>query len=128
MLKSLLKTLHIVKHTQKCYLCLTAVHQKINTINLEHIRNPVLNKVIVIVLRICILFWFIFTKGLAFSIQERKSHGLYGLLPPVVLSLKDQERLVLDNLNRLSTDLDRYVYLMNLADRYNWLFYHLQLN
>ncbi len=56
-------------------------------------------------------------KGLAFSIKERQSLGIYGLLPPTVQSQQEQERLVLENLNRLSNDLDKYIYLMHLLDR-----------
>lgn len=56
-------------------------------------------------------------KGLAYTIEERKSFGLSGLLPPIVLTQQDQERLVLNNLNQLSNNLDKYVYLMHLLDR-----------
>jgi len=62
-------------------------------------------------------------KGLAFTIQERQALGIHGLLPPVVQTIADQERLVLENLERLATDLDRYVYLMHLLDRNEKLFY-----
>jgi malate dehydrogenase (oxaloacetate-decarboxylating)(NADP+) len=60
---------------------------------------------------------------LSFSIEERQSLGIHGLLPPAVQSLEHQEKLVLDNLKRLATDLDRYVYLMHLLDRNERLFY-----
>lgn len=62
-------------------------------------------------------------KGLAFSIEERQSLGVHGMLPPRVQSLEEQEQLVLSNLARLDKDLDKYVYLMHLLDRNEKLFY-----
>lgn len=62
-------------------------------------------------------------KGLAFTIEERQSLGIHGLLPPCVSTMEQQEKLVLANLDRLSTDLDKYVYLMHLLDRNQNLFY-----
>jgi len=44
-------------------------------------------------------------------------------MPATVLTQSEQEKLVLANLNRLATDLDRYVYLMHLLDRNEKLFY-----
>lgn len=54
---------------------------------------------------------------------ERQSLGIHGLMPATVLTQDAQEKLVLENLNRLATDLDRYVYLMHLLDRNEKLFY-----
>ncbi len=74
-------------------------------LNMENIRNAKLN------------------KGLAYTIKERQTLGVHGLYPPAHRDQDLQEKLVLDNLKRLSTDLDRYVYLMNLLDRNERLFY-----
>lgn len=63
-------------------------------------------------------------KGLAFTAKERQSLGIHGLLPPAVSSQEDQKQLVLTNLARLATDLDRYVFLMHLLDRNERLFYN----
>ncbi len=60
---------------------------------------------------------------MAFTVEERQSLGIHGLLPPAVLTLDQQETLVLANLQRLATDLDKYVYLMHLLDRNETLFY-----
>jgi len=49
--------------------------------------------------------------------------GIHGLMPATVLTQEAQEKIVLDNLHRLATDLDRYVYLMHLLDRNEKLFY-----
>ena len=54
---------------------------------------------------------------------ERQSLGIHVLMPATVLTQDAQEKLVLENLNRLATDLDRYVYLMHLLDRNEKLFY-----
>jgi len=62
-------------------------------------------------------------KGLAFTIEERQSLGIHGLLPPCVSSMEDQEKLVLANLNRMEHNIDKNVYLMHLLDRNEKLFY-----
>ena len=62
-------------------------------------------------------------KGLAFTVEERQSLGIHGLLPARVLSMDEQEALVLEILKRLDKDLDKYVYLMHLLDRNEKLFY-----
>ena len=62
-------------------------------------------------------------KGLAFTVEERQSLGIHGLLPARVLTMDEQEALVLENLKRLDKDLDKYVYLMHLLDRNERLFY-----
>ncbi len=62
-------------------------------------------------------------KGTAFTEEERDRLGLRGLLPPKVCTQDEQVMRVLDNLQRKSTDLDRYVYLIALQDRNETLFY-----
>ncbi len=62
-------------------------------------------------------------KGTAFTEEERDRLGLRGLLPPRVFSQDEQVMRVLDNLNRKSSDLERYIYLVALQDRNETLFY-----
>jgi malate dehydrogenase (oxaloacetate-decarboxylating)(NADP+) len=62
-------------------------------------------------------------KGTAFTEEERDMLGLRGLLPPKVCSQDEQVMRVLDNLQRKSTDLERYIYLVALQDRNETLFY-----
>jgi malate dehydrogenase (oxaloacetate-decarboxylating)(NADP+) len=62
-------------------------------------------------------------KGTAFTEEERRELGLEGLLPPHVGSLDTQVIRVMENFHRSPTDLERYIYLMNLLDRNETLFY-----
>ena len=62
-------------------------------------------------------------KGTAFTEEERRALGLEGLLPPHVGSLDTQVIRVMENFHNSPTDLERYIYLMNLLDRNETLFY-----
>ncbi len=63
------------------------------------------------------------TKGTAFTDEERHRHGLLGLLPEAVQTLEEQIRRSWAEVHRLSSDLDRYIYLRSLQDRNERLFY-----
>ncbi|VDL11700.1 unnamed protein product [Hymenolepis diminuta] len=63
------------------------------------------------------------SKGTAYSHRERQILGLHGLLPPAVLTQKEQCQSVLTNLYALDDDLSRYNTLMSLQDRNEKLFY-----
>ena len=62
-------------------------------------------------------------KGTAFTAAERDRLGLRGLLPPRVFTQEEQEFRVLDNLRRLHSPLDQYLFLVALLDRNERLFY-----
>jgi malate dehydrogenase (oxaloacetate-decarboxylating)(NADP+) len=62
-------------------------------------------------------------KGTAFTAKERVEFGLEGLLPPSVESLDRQVERVMRHLEAKPTDLERYIYLIGLADRNETLFY-----
>ncbi len=62
-------------------------------------------------------------KGTAFTAKERADFGLEGLLPPSVESLDLQVERVMHHLDAKPTDLERYIYLIGLADRNETLFY-----
>ena len=62
-------------------------------------------------------------KGTAFSAAERSQCGLEGLLPASVESIERQLERVLSHLEAKPTDLERYIYLVGLADRNQTLFY-----
>jgi malate dehydrogenase (oxaloacetate-decarboxylating)(NADP+) len=65
----------------------------------------------------------VWNKGTAFTREERRKHGLEGLLPQAVESLDRQLERVMGHLDAKRTDLERYVYLVSLADRNETLFY-----
>jgi len=67
-------------------------------------------------------------KGLAASISERQMLGIHGLLPPRVKTQSEQMDLCLRNIRRLDQSIDKYVYLMDLLERNERLFYHLLSN
>ncbi|TVP70897.1 MAG: NAD-dependent malic enzyme [Leptolyngbya sp. LCM1.Bin17] len=62
-------------------------------------------------------------KSTAFSEAERQSLGLVGLVPDTTESEDIQLRRVLQQLGHKNTDLDRYIYLVNLLDHNETLFY-----
>ena len=62
-------------------------------------------------------------KGTAFSQKEREDLGLVGLLPDGIETLDQQVERVLGHLAQKPTDLERYIYLIGLADRNETLFY-----
>lgn len=64
-----------------------------------------------------------FFQGLAFSLEERQILGIQGLLPARVKTEEEQVEHCLMLLDRLENDLDKYMYLNNLAERNERLFY-----
>ena len=62
-------------------------------------------------------------KGTAFTAEERREYGLEGLLPHAVESLDRQLERVMRHLDAKPNDLERYIYLIGLADRNETLFY-----
>lgn len=64
-----------------------------------------------------------FFQGLSFTLEERQLLGIHGLLPAVVKTEEEQVNHCLLLLDRLENDLDKYMYLSNLAERNERLFY-----
>jgi malate dehydrogenase (oxaloacetate-decarboxylating)(NADP+) len=62
-------------------------------------------------------------KETAFTDQEREAFGLVGLLPPAVESIERQVERVMLHLDAKPSDLERYIYLNDLAERDQALFY-----
>jgi malate dehydrogenase (oxaloacetate-decarboxylating)(NADP+) len=60
--------------------------------------------------------------------KERDAHYLRGLLPPVVLSQELQEKRLLQNVRQLEVPLQRYMFLMDLQERNERLFYKLMID
>ena len=65
----------------------------------------------------------IVNKGTAFTADERKSLGLEGLLPAAVETLDTQVERVLGHLGAKPDALEQYIYLQDLCDRNETLFY-----
>ncbi|XP_017013595.2 NADP-dependent malic enzyme [Drosophila takahashii] len=64
-----------------------------------------------------------YSKGLAFSHEERQQLGIHGLLPYVVRESNEQVEHCRALLDRLDQDLDKYMYLISLSERNERLFY-----
>ena len=64
-------------------------------------------------------------RGTAFTRPERRALGLTGLLPSEVTTMESQLRRVYEQYGRQPDDLARNVYLGNLRDRNEVLFYRL---
>jgi malate dehydrogenase (oxaloacetate-decarboxylating)(NADP+) len=67
-------------------------------------------------------------KGTAFTDADRAVFGLEGLLPPSVETIDLQQRRVLQQLGQKPTDLERYIYLIQLFDSNETLFYHVVMS
>ncbi len=62
-------------------------------------------------------------KSTAFTEAEKQALGLVGLVPDVTETEELQLQRVMMQLGQKNTDLDRYIYLMNLLDHDETLFY-----
>jgi malate dehydrogenase (oxaloacetate-decarboxylating) len=67
----------------------------------------------------------ILNRGMAFTAAEREALGLTGRLPSAVLTLAEQARRAYRQLQQQGTDLAKNVYLEQLHDRNETLFYKL---
>ena len=56
-------------------------------------------------------------KGTSFNDEERETLGLKGLLPPFRADLEEQVQRVMGNYWRHTDPLDKYTFLIGLADR-----------
>ena len=63
-------------------------------------------------------------KSTAFNETEKQTLGIVGLVPDVTESVDVQLKRVMMQLGHKTTDLDRYIYLVNLLDHNETLFYH----
>jgi len=66
-------------------------------------------------------------KGTAFTEEERHKLGLLGLLPPHVESLDEQAARGYEAFSNETTDIEKHVFLRNLQDENETLFYRLLL-
>jgi malate dehydrogenase (oxaloacetate-decarboxylating)(NADP+) len=63
------------------------------------------------------------THATAFTEAEKQALGLVGLVPDVTETLDTQLRRVFLQLDRKTSDIERYIYLVNLLDHNETLFY-----
>ena len=64
-------------------------------------------------------------KGTAFSEEERQELGLTGLLPPEVTTIEAQADNLYDVFSMYETDIEKHIFLRDLQDRNEVLFYRL---
>lgn len=64
-------------------------------------------------------------RDVAFTYEERKEHGLIGLLPPAKLSIEEQSERAYSQYSKKSTDIGKHIYLSALRNRNETLFYRL---
>lgn len=64
-------------------------------------------------------------KGMAFSNEERETFNLLGLLPPHVTNMATQRERSYAAFKSKATDLERYIYLRDLQNSNETLFYNL---
>jgi len=62
-------------------------------------------------------------QGRSYTVSEKQLLKIHGLLPPAVLTQDDEVRIALLNVERCATELDKYIYLMDLLARNERLFY-----
>ncbi|XP_030025879.2 NADP-dependent malic enzyme [Manduca sexta] len=74
---------------------------------IDHLKDPRLN------------------KGLAFSLEERQALGIHGLLPPRFKTQVEQLDICRVSYERYESDFNKYIYLIELQDRNERLFFSL---
>src|SRR5215468_8208228 len=84
---------------------MSASHTVISKLGVDLLRDPSLN------------------KSTGFTQAERQALGLVGLVPDVTESIETQLARVLLQLKEKSSDLERFIYLMNLLETDQTLFY-----
>lgn len=67
-------------------------------------------------------------KGSAFSEEERENLSLHGLLPETVETIEEQAARAYSQYQQVKSSLDKHVFLRNLQDTNETLFYHLVVN
>ncbi|KAJ8961683.1 hypothetical protein NQ318_021282 [Aromia moschata] len=69
--------------------------------------------------------WQFNFQGLSFTLKERQQLGIYGLQPPYVRTQEEQMEICKTFIERLELPLTKFVYLMDLHDTDEKLFYRL---
>jgi malate dehydrogenase (oxaloacetate-decarboxylating) len=64
-------------------------------------------------------------KGSAFTKKERESFNLSGLLPDITETIEEQTARAYEQLTSFTTDIDNHIYLRNIQDTNETLYYRL---
>lgn len=64
-------------------------------------------------------------KGSAFTKEERKDFNLSGLLPDITETIEEQTARAYQQLTSFTTDIDKHIYLRNIQDTNETLYYRL---
>jgi malate dehydrogenase (oxaloacetate-decarboxylating) len=64
-------------------------------------------------------------KGSAFTKKERESFNLSGLLPDITETIEEQTARAYEQLTSFTTDIDKHIYLRNIQDTNETLYYRL---
>jgi len=67
-------------------------------------------------------------KSTAFTREERERYGLQGLLPYGVTDIEKQQQRVLSNLRSKGSNIEKYIYLNDLLERNQRLFYRMAVD
>ncbi len=67
-------------------------------------------------------------KGSAFTYEERQNFSLMGLLPAVIECIDEQAARAYQQYKMFSNDMDKHIYLRNIQDTNETLYYRLILN
>jgi malate dehydrogenase (oxaloacetate-decarboxylating)(NADP+) len=67
-------------------------------------------------------------QGTAFTEEERERFGLRGFLPPRVITQEAQAQRVMENFHKKPGNLEKYVYMIDLEDRNENLFYRVVMD
>lgn len=67
----------------------------------------------------------ILNKGTAFTARERQEFELDGFLPAVIETIDEQERRVYYQISQLHNDLNKHIFLRNIRDTNETLYYNL---
>lgn len=70
----------------------------------------------------------VLNKSTAFTRKEREELGLCGLLPYQVADIELQQRRVLENLRKKSSNIEKYIFLNSLLERNQRLFYRTMID
>eukprot|EP00092_Neocalanus_flemingeri_P033419 GFUD01036335.1.p1 GENE.GFUD01036335.1~~GFUD01036335.1.p1 ORF type:complete len:604 (+),score=183.73 GFUD01036335.1:272-2083(+) len=62
-------------------------------------------------------------KGMAFSLEERQTLGIHGLLPPRIKTQEEMAEHSMRNLRRFDDPLNKYMFMADLLERNEKLFY-----